>query len=222
MLNFQKPVPYDIMHYTELNDVPGLLMLIDFEKAFDTFKFIQETLCFYNFGISIQNWIKLFYNDVKSCVIQNGIISQYFNPEREDGQSDPISPYLFVLCAEILGILTRKNKDIKGIIIDGEEYKIPQYADDTSILLGSPTSMDGITRVLDYFAIISGLKINILKTKMVWIGSKKFSNEVFHHTRWKLDWNNRKFDLLRIKLHEMIDLNYKTKLYEIKNYLSRS
>ena len=83
--------------------------------------------------------------------------------------------------------------------------------------------MDGIIRVLDYFAIISGLKINILKTKMVWIGSKKFSKEVFHHTRWKLDWNNRKFDLLGIKfctdLHEMIDLNYKTKLDEIKKII---
>ena len=194
---------YDIMHYTEWNDVPGLLMLIDFEKAFDTisWKFIQETLCFFNFGTSIQNWIKLFYNDIKSCVIQNGIISQYFSPERGCRQGDPISPYLFVLCAEILGILIRKNKDIKGIIIDGEEYKISQYADDTSIILdGSPTSMDGIIRVLDYFTIIAGLKINILKHKMVWIGSKKFSKEVFHHTRWKLYWNNRKFDLLGIKL----------------------
>ena len=27
---------YGIMHYTESNDVPGLLMLFDFEKAFDT------------------------------------------------------------------------------------------------------------------------------------------------------------------------------------------
>jgi hypothetical protein len=27
---------YDIMHETEINDIPGLLMLIDFEKAFDS------------------------------------------------------------------------------------------------------------------------------------------------------------------------------------------
>ena len=64
-----------------------------------------------------------------------------------------------MLCAEILGIPIRKNKDIKGVIIDGKEYKISQYSDDTSIILeGSPTSMDGIIRVLYYFAIISGLK----------------------------------------------------------------
>lgn len=89
-------------------------------------------------------------------------------------QGDPISPYLFLLCAEILGILIRNEKDIKGINIDGEEYKISQYADDTSIIMdGTPQSYDGILRVLDFFAQVSGLKINFTKTKMVWIGSKK-------------------------------------------------
>ena len=51
------------------------------------------------------------------------------------------------------------------------------------ILDGSPTSMEGIIKVLDYFAIISGQKINILKTKMVWIGSKTFSKEVIIQDR---------------------------------------
>jgi hypothetical protein len=211
---------YDIMHYTESRQIPGLLMLIDFEKAFNTvsWKFIQETVCFFNFGISIQNRIKLFYNQIKSCVIQNGIVSQYFSPERGCRQGDPISPYLFLLCAEILGILIRKNKDIKGITIDGEEFKISQYADDTSIILdGSTSSMDGIIRVLDYFAIISGLRINFSKTKMISlrIGSKKLSKEVFHHTRWKFNWNNTTFHLLGIKfcidLKEMVELNYKSR-----------
>ena len=27
---------YDIMKYTDINDIPGLLLLIDFEKAFDS------------------------------------------------------------------------------------------------------------------------------------------------------------------------------------------
>ena len=37
---------YDIMHYTEYNQIPDLLMLIDFEKAFDTISlnFIYQTL----------------------------------------------------------------------------------------------------------------------------------------------------------------------------------
>ena len=42
---------YDIMHNTEITQVPGLLMLhvIDFEKAFDTvsWNFIQDALHFF-------------------------------------------------------------------------------------------------------------------------------------------------------------------------------
>ena len=46
---------YDLMHYTEYNQIPGLLMLIDFEKAFDSiaWKFIYQTLDFFNFGPSL-------------------------------------------------------------------------------------------------------------------------------------------------------------------------
>ena len=61
---------------------------------------------------------------------------------------------MFILCAEILGILIRNNKDIKGIVIEGEEYKLSQYADDTSIISdGSPQSIDGILRELDFLQI---------------------------------------------------------------------
>jgi hypothetical protein len=50
--------------------------------------------------------------------------------------------YLFILCAEILAILIKQNKNIKGICINNTEYKISQYADDTSLALdGSPQSL---------------------------------------------------------------------------------
>lgn len=79
------------------------------------------------------------------------------------------------MCAEVLGILLRNNKDTKGIIIEGEEYKLSQYADDTTMFSnGSPESLDGILRELDYFADLSGLKINFSKTKLVWVGANNF------------------------------------------------
>ena len=95
---------YDLKLELEWNDLPGIyiLMLFDLEKAFDivSWKFIQETQYFFIFCISIQNLIILFYYDMKSRIIQNGIISQYFSPERSYRQDDPIFPYLFLLCAE--------------------------------------------------------------------------------------------------------------------------
>jgi hypothetical protein len=37
---------YDLMHYLEENDMDGLLLLIDFEKVFDSieWKFLQKAL----------------------------------------------------------------------------------------------------------------------------------------------------------------------------------
>ena len=95
-------------------------MLIDFEKAFDTisWKFIFETLDFFKFGPSIKKWIKTFYNGTKSCVLQNGFTSDYIYLQRGCRQGDPISPYFFLVCAEILGILIRNNRDIRGIFIN--------------------------------------------------------------------------------------------------------
>lgn len=219
---------YDLMNYTERNNIPGLLMLIDFEKVFDSvsWEFVFHTLDLFNFGNSIKDWIQTFYNGIKTCIIQNGIISDYFYPQRGCRQGDPISPYLFLLCAEILGTIIRNNKDIKGIKIGDTEYKISQYADDTSLFTnGSPETLDGILRELDFFADISGLNINFSKTKMVWIGSKKFSKETFHHSIWKLDWNNTNFDLLGIKfsvnLDDMINLNYNVKLDDIKKLIKQ-
>jgi hypothetical protein len=203
-------------------------MLIDFEKAFDTisWNFLNQTLDIFNFGSSIKRWVATFYNGFKSCVAQNGIMSESFSPQKGFRQGDPISPYLFILCAEILGILIRNNKDIKGIIMECEEYKLSQYADDTCIISdGSPESMDGILRELDFFANISGLKINFSKTNMVWIGSKQFSKDVIHHSRWKMNWNNTNFEMLGIKfsvnLWEMTEINYTPKLSDIQKLIEQ-
>ena len=51
---------------------------------------------------------------------------------------------------------------------------LSQYADDNPLLLdGSENSLRSTMSVLQFYANISGLKINIEKTKAVWIGSLK-------------------------------------------------
>ena len=43
---------YDVIHYTEKRNIRGLLLLVDFEKTFDTvsWSFIKKTLNFLKFG----------------------------------------------------------------------------------------------------------------------------------------------------------------------------
>ena len=61
---------YDIMHHCEHNNMNGLLMLIDFEKAFDSvsWKFLDNVLCFFNFGPYIRSWINILNSDITSTV----------------------------------------------------------------------------------------------------------------------------------------------------------
>ncbi|WP_419584354.1 reverse transcriptase domain-containing protein, partial [Thiolapillus sp.] len=75
---------YDVIHYTEKRNVSGLLLLIDFEKAFDSvsWSFIKKTLNFFKFGPDIKKWIDIFYKNTKSCVIVNGQVSTWFSIER--------------------------------------------------------------------------------------------------------------------------------------------
>ena len=75
---------YDIMQHTDTYNIPGLLVLIDFEKAFDSlsWSFIQKALELFNFKTSIKSWIKTFYKNSMSAVMQNGYLSECFKLER--------------------------------------------------------------------------------------------------------------------------------------------
>ena len=54
--------------------------------------------------------------------------------------------------------------------------------DDTSLLLdGSEQSLNKTLQELDNFYMLSGLKLNCDKTKIVWIGSKKYSTHSIKH-----------------------------------------
>ena len=68
-----------VIKYTAAKNIPGLLLFLDFEKAFDTLEwpFIQRTLQHFGFGLPIQKWIKVFYRDIESCVLNNGWASNF-------------------------------------------------------------------------------------------------------------------------------------------------
>ena len=98
-----------------------------------------------------------------------------------------LSPYIFIICAEILAILIRNSDNIQGLKIDGEKCLISQYADDTTFILdGSPKSLENTLKTLDLYANASGLQFNYSKSQVIWIGRKKYFKEIFHHVRWKL------------------------------------
>ena len=191
-----------------------MILLLDFEKAFDSisWNFVKTVLSFFNFGeffIRLENII-LF--KTKLCVIQHGIFSNFFDIGRGCRQGDPASPYIFLLCVEIMGLMIRKNKTLRGINLFGKEYKLIQYADDTTLILdGSEKSLKTALSLVHQFSKFSGLKPNYEKTCCIKIGSLK-STDITYTTEQNILWSQNPFTFLGIIFFCRLKRHYRTKL----------
>ena len=170
----------DMIFHTTNNNIPGFLMAIDFEKAFDSVSrtFLQNTLRSFGFGPSFCRWIKTLYNGTLSCVFNGGISTGYFSIEKGVRQGDPLSPYLFILCIEILAYSIRKDSAIRGIRFGDIEVKQVLYADDMTLFVRDSASINRIEKLFECFAQISGLKINRDKTFILPLGPLSKENIV--------------------------------------------
>ena len=215
---------YDLIHYCKEKKKEGLLLLIDFEKAFDSIEwsYIRKTLQKYNFGPQFIKWFNIVYNNAESCVINNGRYSKFFKLMRGCRQGDPWSPYLFILMIEPLSQCIRHNINIKGINIGNKEIKVGQYADDTFLTLdGSLRSIQEIIQLFKDFQKASGLAINVEKTQAVKLGISN-SNRDEICPILEIPYI-QKFKLLGIKfstnLEEMYELNFRDKIINIKKLI---
>ena len=163
------------MHYTKQNNINAYAIAIDFEKAFDSvsWEYLWETLDAFNIPKQFIDAIKLLYNDIESCVVNNGKSTQYFKIKRGVRQGDPIAAYLFTLAIELLAIKIRNNNDIKGLSINDTTIKLSMYADDMTGLVIGHESIIELMKLLDTFKIVSGLGVNIDKTEIMCLGSSK-------------------------------------------------
>ena len=156
----------DVIELTSNKDISGLLVMLDFEKAFDSvsWEYLFEALKTFNFGENFINWIKLLYNDPLLYVTNNGFAS-FFPISRG------IYALLFLLVAETMAIALRSNHGIKGIpVSENCTVVLTQYADDTTLFLQNEDSLRETFCVLEHFAKCSGLKINKDKTVIFSLG----------------------------------------------------
>jgi hypothetical protein len=213
----------DVIIHSDLNKTPGIILTIDFEKAFDTvsWKFIDKALGAFNFGPIFRGFIKTLYNNISSTVINNGDISEWFNPERGVRQGCPISPYLFIIAVELLAIGIRENKNINGIKVNGSTLKITQLADDTTIFVSDIPSVIEVLSMFKSFELCAGLKMNVEKTTAKYIGS--LTGSVVPPL--SLDWTESNVHCLGITLSGDEDdhyrLNYHMRILNLRNTLNK-
>ena len=176
----------DIISDVQENDSQGLLAFLDFEKAFDKIKwsFMHKCLEKCGFGQYFKKWIKVLYTGIESCVINNGVTSEYFSPSCGIRQGCPLSALLFIIAVETLSIALKSNKNIHGIVVNQSEFKITQLADDTTLLLNDVPSLQIAMNLLFMFHKSSGLKLNVSKTEILQLGRSFITNRKPYNLQW--------------------------------------
>ena len=148
----------DLIDYCEKFQASGILLSLDFEKAFDTinWEFMYKCLKIFNFGNNFINCFKILYCDPKIVVKNNGYLSRQTEIEQGLRQGCPVSAVLFILCIEILALNIDQNNNIKGFVFGNTELKISHYADDSTVLLKDFLSLEEALKTVSIFSDFAG------------------------------------------------------------------
>jgi len=149
---------------------------LDMEKAYDRIEWDFLLACLRQLGFNNTwvQWISECISTVSYSLIINGESCGFFKPSRGLRQGDPLSPYLFLLCMDVLARrledLSQDSKSGIGIKIAPATRRIPclLFADDSLILCKtSAEACHKLKNTLDLFCLQSGQLINFHKSSLV-------------------------------------------------------
>ena len=124
-----------------------------------------------------------------------------------------MSSLLYILVAETLTNLIRQNPGIDGLFLHGsnDQVKISQYADDATLLLLEEYSVHKAFEMIEKG---SDSKLNMHKTKGIWLGSKagQTTGQV------NIQWINDKLKLLGITFgsDSAIATSWRERIYKLE------
>jgi hypothetical protein len=72
-----------------------------------------------------------------------------------------------------MAIKLRENKDIVPLKIGDKEHLIMRFADDATLVVDGPRSVSFSIKTIREFTGVSGLNLNMRKTKGIWLGKCK-------------------------------------------------
>ena len=180
------PILQVIIDYINGSNTNAAIIFIDSEKACDcmSHSFLLKTLRHFGCGDNFIKWIKIIYDHCTARVKVNGFNSAPILVKRGIRQGCPLSSLLYVLCVEVLSLEISKNERIIGFKHGNDEYKNSDYADDLSCLVTDQNSIEEPFETLNKFGKATNSKVNVDKTKAIWVGNWKQNEDIPNNLKW--------------------------------------
>ena len=181
---------HEILHDTKIKKKDGLVLKLDFEKAYDkiSWKFLFDCLRQRGFCEKWCQWIEKVVTCGTLSVKVNDKVGAYFKCGKGVRQGDPLSPFLFNIAADTLAkmvTLAQENGLIEGLVPDyiPKGVAILQYTDDTIICLkDSRENAQNMKLPLYLYENMSGLKINFDKSEVIMVSQDPQKTLYFSET----------------------------------------
>jgi hypothetical protein len=147
----------------------------DMAKAYDRVEwdFLKATLDSMGFPHNIISIIMKCVPSVTFAILINGIPAQTFSPQRGLRQGDPLSPYLFILCADVLsGLISnaQMEKCIKGVkVAHGAPEITHLFFSDDSLLFcrANKEEVTHLKNIITTYQEASGQLVNVNKSEIL-------------------------------------------------------
>lgn len=171
-------IAYEISQYlmNKKNGKNGVAAIkADMSKAYDRVEwcFLEAMLCKLGFSRAWTDLVMKCVRTVRYQIKVNGELTSQFSPSRGLRQGDPISPYLFVICAEGLSALLLDAKEkgtMHGVKICPRAPCVSHlfFADDSMLLIkADQQEAEVLHDVLQLYEDCSGQCINVEKSAIM-------------------------------------------------------
>ena len=163
----------DLLQSCRLRKTPTIALKLDFKKAFDSVSWVALDVILQarGFGNCWRSWIRNILATSKTAVLLNGVPSRWIRCKKGLRQGDPLSPYLFLIVADLLHQMIARDASSSRLLhplVDDLSCPVIQYADDTLPLV--PAEQGQLSRlksILDAFSAATELSINFHKSTFV-------------------------------------------------------
>lgn len=170
-------IAHEVFHFLKLKkkgSKAAVAIQLDLNKAYDRvcWDFLLKMMEKMGFDQKWIEWVQQCVCTVKFSITVNGSQVCNVTPGRGLRQGDPLSPYLFLMVADVFSMLLNKvisNKSLEGIKMRKKCPVVSHllFADDSLIFLeANPLFCSNFMQIASCFSEASGLSINVQKSRV--------------------------------------------------------